>query len=315
MCKLAIVTNAIPAGYHWRFKAVVKEMGRNDRDGFGFSTMGPKGLSFRRWATPHHFGGLDSPLIDAPWTDVVSTEAIDRKIDGSSVWHARMATSAKGLANCHPMVVDGMGGKICLSHNGIVSSTANYQTKTGCDSELLALALAGGNGGMNEIVQTIEGYYAFGAHLPDGSLVIVKDASASLVCGKAPWGGYVFATTQEILKAFGCEGWAGVHDNTYLRLKAGPKGQLDVLAHETFTPRPRVVFDHKPYSGFLTRAALSDAEWFAQRKKRLKASKPKKKVPKGSFLSQDMFEANEQAAREIVAAERAAERCAALDGA
>ena len=105
--------------------------------------------------------------------------------------HTRYATSGKGLAETHPHLDDPDASKanVCLVHNGVIRSS-EYQpmARTECDSELLVIGylmadVVADFNKLNEALDEISGYYAFGAFVRQEqgwAVDIVKDSRASL---------------------------------------------------------------------------------------------------------------------------------------
>jgi hypothetical protein len=131
-----------------------------------------------------------------------------------------------------------------MVHNGIVEpkdeeTRKTYRRKTGNDSEWLAQAFA--IGGMEKVTSEIVGYYAFGAiSEKTGRVHVARDSMADLHCAPAPWGGWVWATSREILGVLSLgESSAPMKDDTLVSFNSTPGGVLGALKVSEFSPLAR----------------------------------------------------------------------------
>lgn len=114
---------------------------------------------------------------------------------GPAIFHGRTATNAKGLLNCHPMVID----NAYLIHNGVVTDHGPaYKTLTTNDSEHVLRRFLNG---IHEVEKYLTGYYAFAAITQDFKLHVVKDKIADLNIGwSEKLDSYLIGTTYELLE-------------------------------------------------------------------------------------------------------------------
>lgn len=101
--------------------------------------------------------------------------------------HTRLATSAKGLLNCHPFIENDTS----VIHNGVINNAFDFRIdQSTCDSESILTQYVDNNVGtdhelFNKVSTQLDGYYACGIFSRDITgrriLDIVKSSSAQLV--------------------------------------------------------------------------------------------------------------------------------------
>jgi len=119
--------------------------------------------------------------------------------------HTRLATSSKGIVNCHPFVENDTS----VIHNGIIYNSAlmrqGYST---CDSEAVLTSYNDNNVGSDfelftKVGASLTGYYALGIYSRDfkgrRTLDIVRSMSADLIAAQIEGVGLVFTSLQSQL--------------------------------------------------------------------------------------------------------------------
>lgn len=197
MCKLFIMTNTKKLKteqVETLVKSVSKRMAKTERDGFGMSVRGSKGVFNRRFLKPKAASMTDSfsklPFLKPSMNQDGELGTVD-----ALIFHGRTSTNALGLVNTHPISKHGLH----LCHNGVVEDSGpKYKMQSQNDTEHVVERFSQG---MSEVEKHISGYYAFAA-FKDGTdeLFIAKDSIASLYFAEVPsLDCHVFATTHELI--------------------------------------------------------------------------------------------------------------------
>lgn len=197
MCKLFIMTNSSKLKteqVETLIKTVSKRMNKTERDGFGLSVRGSKGIFNRRFLKPKSASLLDKYSKLSFLKPSMNEDGELGTID-SLILHGRTSTNAGGLVNTHPISKNGFH----LCHNGVVEDSGEkYVMQSQNDTEHVVHRFSQG---ITEVEKHISGYYAFAA-FQDGTdkLFIVKDSIASLYFAEVPsLDCHVFATTHELI--------------------------------------------------------------------------------------------------------------------
>jgi predicted glutamine amidotransferase len=248
MCKLFIVTGIKPGKEARAFETVMaamKPMTARDKDGFGYAAFSPgSGIWGERWLNPADGFRVRQPVSKALQAyrdelgDALDTPASYNTFGRSGAEpvrtiaaHARMATCDVTLENVHPFF--DAKTETALIHNGIISNHHEYdRERSSCDSEAiltnyLETALYNNPANLQQFVDGLEGSFACAILSNDGERYIVdifKNSQTTLYGTKAHGlgGGYIFATTREIIEKARVKHGPVVkfQDNTFLRLDA-----------------------------------------------------------------------------------------------
>jgi hypothetical protein len=207
MCKLAIFTQHAPEKLGEIITKTWQSMSATERDGFGAAWISPDGkIGYVKSSHP-------TLLPDLPKFCSAFSEGNGLPSNGGElIIHGRTATCGVNVENTHPM----LGTNSALVHNGVVSSRRYHNTDTTCDSELLLHAWK--QDGIDAVAADITGYYAFAIlQRIKGKTVldVVRDDRASLKCGKIGRDGWVFATTEELLRVNGATYVSDFKTNTH----------------------------------------------------------------------------------------------------
>lgn len=175
--------------------AVVMSKDKSHQDGLGYAAIDSEGNLFaERWLVNSHAfnnrAGRNGDVND--YAGFIKTEYNkfgDVKLNDVSAitLHTRLATSGKGLLNCHPFIE----GDTSVIHNGVISNAFDFRIEQStCDSESILTQYIDNNVGkdfelFNKVSTQLEGYYACGIFSRDQDgkriLDIVKSSSAQLV--------------------------------------------------------------------------------------------------------------------------------------
>jgi hypothetical protein len=200
MCKIMVIphinnesrTNAI------KFIEAMSQVLSKDKshqDGLGYAGIDSKGNLFaERWLNNDHAftnrtGVQDNIAEYSGFLKIDYNSYGDVKLDDLTAitLHTRLATSAKGLINCHPFIENDTS----VIHNGVISNAFDFRIdQSTCDSEsILTQYVDHGVGAdhelFNKVSTQLDGYYACGIFSRDANgnriLDIVKSSSAQLV--------------------------------------------------------------------------------------------------------------------------------------
>lgn len=257
MCKLAGWNSGDLLPLQERFadaalKAAAKEIRVTERDGFGFAQHGARGLR-DRFFNPTDFQELAMlPNFKSRYGAAAKVFSVDRttehvgayKPSSSMIIHGRTATTEKNLENVHPFRKNGW----TLAHNGVVSyhgeDTPEHSAVT-CDSQHLLLCFTKHNGDRELVkadLQNISGYAAFMCLAPDGTLIVARDATASLYAGVTSRGRWIFGTTAAIVSAIAnswdCKGVTPLLMDSWTWLEFAPGSDdpiVDSWDHAAYT--------------------------------------------------------------------------------
>lgn len=200
MCKIMVIphinnesrTNAIK---FINAMAKILSADRTHQDGLGYAGIDSQGNLFaERWLNNSHAftnrNGMNSTVSDYSGFIRVDYNSYGNvKLDDLTAitLHTRLATSAKGLINCHPFIENDTS----VIHNGVISNAFDYRIEQStCDSESILTQYVDNNVGtdyelFNKASTQLDGYYACGIFARDANgnriLDIVKSSSAQLV--------------------------------------------------------------------------------------------------------------------------------------
>lgn len=197
MCKLMVFSNTVKfndSQLETIVKTASKVMSRTEKDGFGISARGTKGIFNRKFLNP-----LDASLVDTfsslPFLKQNKSETgIFGRVD-ALILHGRTSTNFLGLNNTHPISKHDLH----LCHNGIVEDSGPaYEMMTQNDTEHIVERFAQG---IESVEGCISGYYAFAAFKnATDSLFVVRDSIATLYFAEVPdLNCHVYATTKELI--------------------------------------------------------------------------------------------------------------------
>jgi predicted glutamine amidotransferase len=103
------------------------------RDGFGFTAYGPKGVAYGRYLNPESYCGFGVKI--PPFINAIQIEAGEiPQVVTALVIHGRTSTNKVVIENCHPFHSKG----IHLAHNGVLRWAGDGpgpKAKNGCDTE------------------------------------------------------------------------------------------------------------------------------------------------------------------------------------
>lgn len=215
MCKNFMLTNTakLTEEQFLKLRAVVARIitSSNDKDGFGYVTIGQDGVPFgERFldtvspnfqlapdittpvnVTEHTPKAIYQPPSDIPeeFHNLFEYERIEQKEikpsnffgsyskpKGAFLAHGRFSTNKICIENTHPH----QSAQWSLIHNGVVQNAGKCKTwRTTCDTEYLVKYLT--DGGLNGMVKNVTGYFAIGAiHHASGRLLVARDATTPL---------------------------------------------------------------------------------------------------------------------------------------
>lgn len=184
MCKVLMLTKTDKMDmFSKAIRVISQELLGTEKDGFGYSVLGQKGIFgertlregpfFTRIRKREHI--IDFPFVEKTCNDFGKFS----KPLGAGIFHGRTSTNDVNLLNTHPINKSGW----TLIHNGVVTNRGpNYKQKTTNDTEHLLHYLS--TVGISGIEEHITGYYAIGAIDPKGNLHVIKDSIAHLYVAK-----------------------------------------------------------------------------------------------------------------------------------
>ena len=263
MCKIAVFPH-IKQGHESKAlklaQAMTPGMTAQDKDGFGYMTLGENGIFGERWLdVKKAWKGkpkIDKALYNALTIygdSLVSPETynafgIPSKRIFCIALHGRLSTNSVSIENTHPFVRD--CEKNAIIHNGIISNTHEFKAdmKTTCDSETILIQvkkskLAESPKAIQDVSDQLNGYFAVAslAKTESGQWVldVFKDSKASLYAVfVAELQSFVFCTDAKIVRdacrkiGFHALQSFQVSDNTLIRHNPMTG---EVLARESFT--------------------------------------------------------------------------------
>ncbi len=269
MCQLFAISNVAgitPAKLE-RLAVVTRRAMSSQKDGFSFAMCGAGNQPYlQRYVEPNLFSGFNPPthLMEKIFGQSLwaSSGKMAKTPKGPMIIHGRTATNEVSLTNSHPFVVE----KWVIAHNGVVTpktGVAQLPRVSTNDSEYVANILA--LKGANAMVEYIWGYMAVVAISPDKSLVVFKDARASLKVAEGVIAGVprlLFGTTDSILSAAGRVlelALTPVDIPSFLKITIPETGELSVEALVEWQSAPAVV-DRFPggFTGHITRPSFQD---------------------------------------------------------
>lgn len=165
------------------------------QDGLGYAAVDSKGDLFaERWLNNSHAfnnraGSSDTITNYAGFIKVDYNKYGNVNLSDVTAMtlHTRLATSAKGLVNCHPFIENDTS----VIHNGVISNAFDFRIEQStCDSESILTQYVDNNVGLDhelfgKVSTQLDGYYACGIFARDADgrriLDIVKSSTAQLV--------------------------------------------------------------------------------------------------------------------------------------
>lgn len=165
------------------------------QDGLGYAGIDSAGNLFaERWLNNSHAfvnrNGMNENIADYSGfvrVDYNSYGNVNLDDISAITLHTRLATSAKGLLNCHPFIENDTS----VIHNGVISNAFDFRIdQSTCDSESILTQYLDNNVGSDHELFTkvstqLDGYYACGIFSRDNNgnriLDIVKSSTAQLV--------------------------------------------------------------------------------------------------------------------------------------
>jgi len=213
MCKLFALTDA--SGIHVTDKlmdTLRQYLCVMDKDGFGYSVQGEKGVFGERTLdATHSFKsrlGIKNKTRDLSFVEKRSNGfGVRSKVMGSLMAHGRMSTNHVSLPCTHPYVDAG----VSLIHNGVVNdmSLDKIKCETLNDTEICLRYWQ--KSGIDGIVENVGGYYALIIQ-EDGRTHILRDDRAQLVVAWVETiGSFMFATNEGIIQGV-CKSMKWKHD-------------------------------------------------------------------------------------------------------
>lgn len=175
--------------------AKVMSKDRSHQDGLGYAAVDSKGNLFaERWLRNDHAfvnrSGMNNIVSDySGFIKVDYNSHGNVRLDDITAitLHTRLATSAKGLVNCHPFIENDTS----VIHNGVINNAFDFRIEQStCDSESILTQYIDNNVGsdhelFNKASTQLDGYYACGIFSRDNDnrriLDIVKSSTAQLV--------------------------------------------------------------------------------------------------------------------------------------
>jgi hypothetical protein len=200
MCKIMIIPHVNNETRDNAIKfteAMAKVMSedKSHQDGLGYAAIDSQGNLFaERWLNNSQAftnrAGRNANLNDySGFIQFNYNKFGDVRLDdlGAITLHTRLATSGKGLLNCHPFIENDTS----VIHNGVISNAFDHRIdQSTCDSEAILTQYADNGVGhdyelFNKVSTQLDGYYACGIFSRDSNggriLDIVKSSSAQLV--------------------------------------------------------------------------------------------------------------------------------------
>lgn len=175
--------------------AKVMSEDKTHQDGLGYAAIDSQGNLFaERWLVNSQAftnrAGRSANLSDySGFIQFNYNKYGDVKLEDMSAitLHTRLATSGKGLLNCHPFIENDTS----VIHNGVINNAFDFRIdQSTCDSESILTQYVDHGVGQdyelfNKVSSQLEGYYACGIFSRDSEgkriLDIVKSSSAQLV--------------------------------------------------------------------------------------------------------------------------------------
>lgn len=175
--------------------ALVMSEDKSHQDGLGYAAIDSQGNLFaERWLVNSQAfsnrAGRNANLNDySGFIQFNYNKFGDVRLDDMSAitLHTRLATSGKGLLNCHPFIENDTS----VIHNGVISNAYDFRIdQSTCDSESILTQYVDNGVGQdyelfNKVSTQLDGYYACGIFSRDSEgkriLDIVKSSSAQLV--------------------------------------------------------------------------------------------------------------------------------------
>jgi predicted glutamine amidotransferase len=134
MCKLFIAAGKFSREQVLRMIAEANNVfALTQRDGFGFTAYGPKGVAYGRYLNPESYCGFGVKMPPFINTTQIEEGEIPPVVT-ALVIHGRTSTNKVIVDNCHPFRSNG----IHLAHNGVlrwVGEGPGPKAKNGCDTE------------------------------------------------------------------------------------------------------------------------------------------------------------------------------------
>lgn len=200
MCKIMVIphiNNETRANAIKFTEAMGKVMSKDTshQDGLGYAAIDSQGNLFaERWLQNSQAftnrGGMYNNVSDYSGfikIDYNSYGNVNLDDVSAITLHTRLATSAKGLLNCHPFIENDTS----VIHNGVIQNAFDFRIEQStCDSESILTQYVDNNVGTDyelfgKVSTQLDGYYACGIFSRDSEgnriLDIVKSSSAQLV--------------------------------------------------------------------------------------------------------------------------------------
>lgn len=287
MCKIMILPKVTNTNLAMELlKASAPYMTENDKDGLGYTALLESGeMVGERWLnTNDAFGTISASDSETksltPIMDVISGFSTGSGYNSfgpigskervtSIIYHSRMATSEKGMANVHPFNDKALTTSII--HNGVISNPDVFGKRaTTCDSEAILLGYLANDivnkaTGIQNLVNSLEGWFACGviAQNKHGGwyLDVFKDDNSNLDCVYVPkLDAHVFCTRASIIdQACADLGWElgnsySVNENIMIRYDALSGDVIDTWEFN----RPYKALSAKPSSRDYSRGSYWD---------------------------------------------------------
>ena len=205
MCKIFVMTN-VSKLTNKQIESIVNVVhGKmsSEKHGFGFLYSTKNGFFGRKFTNPNDFkvnpssfGPLARQFLSMGQEETLGF--LDSAPLGGLIVHGRTSTNDHTLVNTHPLTNE----DFALIHNGIVENVGKeIKRKSTNDTEFILEHYF--QGGIKQVSESIEGYYACAAiNLKNKNTIIFRDSTARLFFA---WSeslkSYIFATTEEIIKA------------------------------------------------------------------------------------------------------------------
>ena len=183
-------------------KLMGKEMSWSNKDGLGYAAVDSSGNLFgERWLYNETAFTTTAPVKAVPKADKRIIETFPGLIEDlkkedeklpfeynsfgtvnledmlAITLHTRMATSEKGIKNCHPFV----NGGVSLIHNGVINNCEEIGMPTSsCDSEAILTSYVENNvmanfENVHAVAKDLKGYYVAGLLSYDENNIVVMD--------------------------------------------------------------------------------------------------------------------------------------------
>lgn len=272
--------------------ALVMSEDKSHQDGLGYAAIDSQGNLFaERWlvnsqAFSNRAGSTANLSEYSGFIQFNYNKYGDVKLDDMSAitLHTRLATSGKGLLNCHPFIENDTS----VIHNGVINNAFDFRIdQSTCDSEsILTQYVDHGVGNdyelFNKVSSQLEGYYACGIFSRDSEgkriLDIVKSSSAQLVATYVDELQCVVFTSVEYQLKKGLTACGFKHNPVY---SVNPSSMVRI------DPLKNKVIGVTSFSEF-ERSYLKFAEQ-SDKKKETKESKGKNKKYKSAYSRQNDY--------------------------